>query len=136
MTDSSRWMSVLITVLALSACTPPAQEHSVAEGDEGVIPRAERPEKPAANSSAMIWRFIGPIAGTRGSMVIGHPTEHTVFYHGASGGLWKTPDAGLTWVPLGGRSIRHELRRRDGNLALQPRHHVRRYGRASDAQQR
>jgi photosystem II stability/assembly factor-like uncharacterized protein len=101
MTDSSRWISILIAALAFSACTPPAQEHSVDAGNEGVIPRAERPEKPSANTSAMIWRFIGPIAGTRGSMVIGHPTEHTVFYHGASGGLWKTPDAGLTWVPLG-----------------------------------
>jgi photosystem II stability/assembly factor-like uncharacterized protein len=49
----------------------------------------------------MIWRFIGPMAGTRGSAVLGHPTDRSVFYHGASGGLWKTPDAGQTWVPLG-----------------------------------
>jgi len=49
----------------------------------------------------MIWRFIGPMAGTRGSVVLGHPTETSVFYHGASGGLWKTPDAGQTWIPVG-----------------------------------
>ena len=101
MFNGSRWVSILLAALALSACAPPAQEHSVAAENETSIPRAERPEKPPANTNAMIWRFIGPIAGTRGSMVIGHPTEHTVFYHGASGGLWKTPDAGLTWVPLG-----------------------------------
>jgi photosystem II stability/assembly factor-like uncharacterized protein len=59
------------------------------------------PEKQKPNTDAMIWRFIGPMAGTRGSVVLGHPTDNNVFYHGASGGLWKTPDAGQTWVPVG-----------------------------------
>jgi photosystem II stability/assembly factor-like uncharacterized protein len=49
----------------------------------------------------MIWRFIGPMTGTRGSVVLGHPTDTNVFYHGASGGLWRTPDAGQSWVPVG-----------------------------------
>ena len=70
-------------------------------GTATAVPRAPRPDKPVANTNAMIWRFIGPIAGTRGSVVLGHPKDYTVFYHGASGGLWKTPDAGLTWVPVG-----------------------------------
>ena len=70
-------------------------------GGGAVIPRVARPAKQEPNTNAMIWRFIGPIAGTRGSVVLGHPTERTVFYHGASGGLWRTPDAGLTWVPVG-----------------------------------
>jgi len=65
------------------------------------IPRVATPEKQAPNTDAMIWRFIGPIAGTRGSVVLGHPTDPNVFYHGASGGLWKTPDAGQTWIPVG-----------------------------------
>ena len=95
-------VSAAIAALGLAACTPPSdEEQSAATSVPMAIPRAERPEKPAANTNAMIWRFIGPIAGTRGSVVIGHPTEHNVFYHGASGGLWKTPDAGLTWVPVG-----------------------------------
>jgi photosystem II stability/assembly factor-like uncharacterized protein len=47
------------------------------------------------------WRFIGPMAGTRGSVVIGHPTEPYTFYHGASNGLWKTEDAGIYWEPVG-----------------------------------
>jgi photosystem II stability/assembly factor-like uncharacterized protein len=41
------------------------------------------------------------MTGTRGSVVLGHPTDSNVFYHGASGGLWKTPDAGQTWVAVG-----------------------------------
>jgi len=50
---------------------------------------------------ALEWRFIGPIVGNRGSVVIGHPTEPNTFYHGASNGLWKTEDAGTYWEPVG-----------------------------------
>ncbi|WP_276388323.1 WD40/YVTN/BNR-like repeat-containing protein [Eudoraea chungangensis] len=55
----------------------------------------------AQNFDALQWRFIGPIAGNRGSVVLGHPTEKNTFYHGASNGLWKTEDAGLYWMPVG-----------------------------------
>ncbi len=64
------------------------------------IPRVDFPEKQVANLRALKWRFIGPMTGLRGSDVIGHPTDRNVFYH-ASNGLWKTPDAGDTWVPVG-----------------------------------
>lgn len=50
---------------------------------------------------ALEWRFIGPMTGTRGSVVLGHPTESNVFYHGAGNGLWKTEDAGIYWMPVG-----------------------------------
>ena len=46
---------------------------------------------------ALEWRFIGPIVGNRGSVVLGHPTEPNTFFHGASNGLWKTEDAGTYW---------------------------------------
>jgi len=68
---------------------------------EKPIPRVAAPAKQTPDSNAMIWRFVGPITGTRGSVVLGHPTDNNVFYHGASGGLWKTPDAGQTWIPVG-----------------------------------
>ena len=47
------------------------------------------------NMDALQWRFIGPVAGNRGSVVLRHPTEANTFYHGASNGLWKTEDAGI-----------------------------------------
>ncbi len=50
--------------------------------------------------NALEWRFIGPIVGNRGSVVIGHPTKPDVFYNGASNGLWKTEDAGTYWQPM------------------------------------
>ncbi len=87
------FLTALITFTGLSAI---AQQSS-----EPPVPRVAAPEKQAPNTNAMIWRFIGPMAGTRGSAVLGHPTDNNVFYHGASGGLWKTPDAGQTWIPVG-----------------------------------
>ena len=89
---------VAFAALILAACSPPAAEQLVANEH---IARQPFPAKPAANTDAMIWRFIGPMVGNRGSDVIGHPTDKMRFYHGASGGLWETTDAGLTWMPLG-----------------------------------
>ncbi len=65
------------------------------------IPRVAFPEKQTADLSALNWRFIGPMTGIRGSDVIGHPVDSQVFYHAGNAGLWKTPDAGTTWIPLG-----------------------------------
>jgi len=56
---------------------------------------------------ALEWRFIGPIVGNRGSVVLGHPTEANVFYHGASNGLWKTEDAGTYWKPVGDKDFKY-----------------------------
>jgi len=53
------------------------------------------------NLNALEWRFIGPMTGTRGSVVLGHPTKTSEFYFGASNGLWKTEDAGIYWMPVG-----------------------------------
>lgn len=55
--------------------------------------------------NALEWRFIGPIVGNRGSVVLGHPTEENVFFFGASNGLWKTEDAGTYWMPVGDKDF-------------------------------
>jgi len=57
--------------------------------------------------NALEWRFIGPIVGNRGSVVIGHPTKPDVFYNGASNGLWKTEDAGIYWEPVGDKDFKY-----------------------------
>lgn len=44
------------------------------------------------------WRNIGPFRGGRVSAVAGHPSDPNVFFFGAaSGGLWRTDDAGTYW---------------------------------------
>jgi len=65
------------------------------------ILHSQRPE----NLNALEWRFIGPIVGNRGSVVLGHPTEENVFFFGASNGLWKTEDAGTYWMPVGDKDF-------------------------------
>ena len=69
----------------------------------GLNLHAQLSDKP----DALEWRFIGPIVGNRGSVVIGHPTKANVFYHGASNGLWKTEDAGTYWEPVGDKDFHY-----------------------------
>jgi len=48
---------------------------------------------------AMRWRCIGPSRGGRVIAVAGDPNDIATFYFGAvAGGIWKTTDAGITWL--------------------------------------
>ena len=50
---------------------------------------------------AMQYRSIGPPRGGRSPAVAGVPGELFTFYMGASGGgVWKTTDAGQTWINI------------------------------------
>ncbi len=47
------------------------------------------------------WRMIGPHRGGRTVGAVGVPGQPAVFYIGVTnGGVWKTTDAGRTWVPI------------------------------------
>ncbi len=51
--------------------------------------------------AGMRWRMIGPYRGGRTVAVTGIPGEANLFYIAAvDGGIWKSTDAGNTWVPL------------------------------------
>ncbi|MDE2448686.1 MAG: glycosyl hydrolase [Gammaproteobacteria bacterium] len=51
--------------------------------------------------AGMKYRLIGPFRGGRADGVSGVAQQPNVYYFGsASGGLWKTTDAGTTWKPL------------------------------------
>ncbi len=96
-------MSLLLGLVVLASPVPSAQ---AATTDTGQIPRVDFPKKKVADLDALKWRFIGPMAGTRGSAVVGHPTKKHVFFHGAGNGLWKTTDAGATWMPVGDKDFK------------------------------
>jgi len=50
--------------------------------------------------SSLTYRHIGP-PGNRASAVVGVPGDMNVYYVGAaSGGIWKSEDAGLNWFPV------------------------------------
>ncbi|MEO8747415.1 MAG: hypothetical protein ABI379_07140 [Rhodanobacter sp.] len=54
-----------------------------------------------AAHSDMHYRMVGPARGGRVTTVTGVPSQPRTFYMGvASGGLWKTTDAGASWVPI------------------------------------
>ncbi|MCA9737746.1 MAG: glycosyl hydrolase [Gemmatimonadota bacterium] len=55
---------------------------------------------PPEHYAALSWRFIGP-DGNRAIAVVGEPGNPDVVYVGAaSGGAWKTEDAGVSWRPI------------------------------------
>ena len=55
---------------------------------------------PAQMASALRFRYIGPV-GNRTDAVAGVPGDPNTYYAGAaSGGVWKTSDAGIHWTPV------------------------------------
>lgn len=47
------------------------------------------------------YRMVGPARGGRVTTVTGVPSQPRTFYMGvASGGVWRTTDAGASWVPI------------------------------------
>ena len=66
-------------------------------------PRAATAPAAGIDSTALLnfkWRHVGP-EGNRVTSVTGVIGDRTTYYAGAaSGGLWKTTDAGTTWAPI------------------------------------
>jgi len=59
--------------------------------------RAESTDIPIA----LDWRMLGPFRGGRCDAACGVPGRPDEFYFGhVNGGVWKTKDAGRTWVPV------------------------------------
>src|SRR5437764_6042181 len=51
--------------------------------------------------SGLRWRMLGPFRGGRVDAVSGVPGRPHEFYFGSvNGGVWKTTDAGRTWLPI------------------------------------
>jgi photosystem II stability/assembly factor-like uncharacterized protein len=47
------------------------------------------------------WRLIGPFRGGRALAVAGTAGDPETYYFGAvAGGVWKTTNGGLTWIPM------------------------------------
>jgi photosystem II stability/assembly factor-like uncharacterized protein len=54
-----------------------------------------------AQPDGLSFRFLGPVVGNRVAAIAGIPGDPTTYYAGAaSGGVWKTTDGGIRWVPV------------------------------------
>src|SRR5437773_7003361 len=54
-----------------------------------------------SSTEGLSFRFVGPIVGNRVASVAGVPGDPYIYYAGAaSGGIWKTTDGGIRWVPI------------------------------------
>src|SRR3954470_955969 len=75
-------------VLALSLC-----------GILAVVPAAQR--RAASQPDGLSFRFLGPVVGNRVASIAGVPGDPSIYYAGAaSGGVWKTTDGGIRWLPV------------------------------------
>ena len=89
--------------LFLAGCLLTLAHAAVAQRPARTSPQSPIPS-PAFDTSlynALEWREIGPFRGGRVTAVAGHAAEPLTFYFGGTGGgVWKTTDGGLTWVPI------------------------------------
>ncbi len=99
-----RVLLVTMTIGALAAGVRPA----VAQGPGGRGQQAEEAAVPAIHQSddpvlkTFKWRSIGPASmGGRIDDIVGLDRDPSTIYVGfATGGLWKTENAGTTWTPV------------------------------------
>jgi photosystem II stability/assembly factor-like uncharacterized protein len=84
---------LLLAIIAALVSTPSAQAQS-----------AQQTTVPLVDSSyfrGLSYRLVGPNRGGRVTAVTGVPTQPQTFYMGAaSGGVFRTTDAGVTWQPI------------------------------------
>src|SRR6266481_1653319 len=101
-------MSVLRR-LFLVGCLLTLAQSAVAQRPARTSPQSPIPS-PAFDTSlynALEWREIGPFRGGRVTAVAGHADQPLTFYFGGTGGgVWKTTDGGLTWVPISDKDFR------------------------------
>src|SRR5258707_13930157 len=54
-----------------------------------------------AQPDGLAFRSLGPVVGNRVASIAGVPGDPSIYYAGAaSGGVWKTTDGGIRWVPV------------------------------------
>ena len=69
-------------------------------------PSATSGQYPANLLAGLKWRDVGPMRGGRSYAVAGHADQPDTFYMGSvGGGVWKTENAGHTWLPVSDEGI-------------------------------
>jgi photosystem II stability/assembly factor-like uncharacterized protein len=80
------------------------------------LPLSAQPIPPSLFSD-LRWRSIGPFRAGWATCIEGIPDQPDTFYFGAvGGGVWKTDDAGRSWMPL----FEHESAAAIGAIGIAP----------------
>jgi photosystem II stability/assembly factor-like uncharacterized protein len=104
----SRFRFLPAVCVAFLACCLPAL--AVAQSPDASPDASKDP------FSALKYRFIGP-PGNRVTSVVGVPGDMNVYYAGAaSGGVWKSFDAGNHWYPIFDKMSAQSI----GSIAIAP----------------
>ena len=86
------WRKLSVALLSAAALSV------VASAQRGGAPAGPQP---ATTPEPLKFRYMGPAAAGRIATVAGVPGDPNVYYLGsASGGVWKSTDAGNTFVPI------------------------------------
>ncbi|HLY04733.1 MAG TPA: hypothetical protein VKR31_03200 [Rhizomicrobium sp.] len=103
--------------LRLIACAATLALLSVSVIAEGAQPPSQ---VDPALFKALHWRGIGPYRGGRALAVTGVPGDPYTFYCGyVAGGVWKSTDAGQTWLPVSDKAPFWSV----GAIAVAPSNH-------------
>jgi len=85
---TGKGLCTLCAVMAAASLWPRVEAQAPAGFDPGLF-------------REMKWRNIGPHRASRTEAIEGVPSQPHTFYMGVvNGGVWKTTDAGRTWVPI------------------------------------
>ncbi len=107
-------VAFLLSLAATAALAAPAKETSGKDA-----PAKPKTKMSAETFSGLALREIGPamMSGRIGDLAI-HPTRRSTWYAAvASGGVWKTTNAGTTWTPIFDAQGSYSI----GCVALDPR---------------
>jgi photosystem II stability/assembly factor-like uncharacterized protein len=92
---ASLYFVVLCLLVTLTVAVNPIAAQQAQTPTAIASPTPEDPLK------VMQWRSIGPFRGGRVTAVAGVTSQPFVYYFGATGGgVWKTSDGGINWVPI------------------------------------
>jgi photosystem II stability/assembly factor-like uncharacterized protein len=99
MNRQSCFILLLLVLTSFSASQSKKNSKPPQAAQQASAPQAARIDENLFG--AMRWRQVGPFRGGRVLAVTGVPGEPNVFYFGAaSGGIWRSTDAGANWEPL------------------------------------
>ena len=86
----------ICTLFALLAITPLWGQQKSGAATGSISPAVD-----ADQYKALKWRNIGPFRGGRSNAVSGVINNENLYYTGyTGGGVWKTEDAGLSWINI------------------------------------